>query len=113
MEQPGVALSILLLAIVVAIVVGSLIISILRRIPGYRRARDQGLAAAADGERVKAEYAQAGLAVKSGFFSATERERHAVRHALQRIGSCRAAEQPATRRAFDAKPAARRILGAA
>jgi len=69
LEQPGVALSILLLAIVVAIVVGGPIIFILRRIPGYRRARDQGLAAAADGERLKAEYAQAGLAVKSGFFS--------------------------------------------
>lgn len=69
MEQPGVALSILLAVIVVAIVVGGLIIFILRRIPAYRRARDNGLSAAADGERIKAEYAQAGLSVTSGFFS--------------------------------------------
>ncbi len=69
MEQPRVALSILLAVIVVAIVVGGLIILILRRIPAYRRMRDKGLDMAADGERIKGEYAQAGLSVSSGFFS--------------------------------------------
>ncbi len=69
MEQPRVALSILLAVIVVAIVVGGLIIFILRRIPAYRRIRDKGLDMAADGERIKGEYAQAGLSVSSGFFS--------------------------------------------
>lgn len=69
MAQPEVALFLLLAAIVIAIVVAGLIIFVLRRIPAYRRARDEGLTKAADGERIKAEYAQAGLRLKSSFFS--------------------------------------------
>lgn len=69
MEQPRIALYLLLAAIVIAMVVGGLIIFVLRRVPAYRRVRDEGMAAAADSERIKAEYLQAGLSPSSGFFS--------------------------------------------
>jgi hypothetical protein len=70
MEQPRVALFLILAAIVIVVVVAGLIIFILRRFPAYRNAREQGLAAADDGERIKAEYRQAGLQLQSSFFSA-------------------------------------------
>jgi hypothetical protein len=69
MEQPRIALSLLLAATVIVVVVASLIIFILRRIPGYRKHAVAQKSATADSERIKAEYAQAGLQVKSSFFS--------------------------------------------
>jgi hypothetical protein len=69
MEQPRVALFLLLAAIVIVVVVAGLIIFILRRIPGTRKHAAVQKDATADAQRIKAEYAQAGLQVKSSFFS--------------------------------------------
>jgi|GEM_PF-1404480 len=68
MEQPQVALFLLLAAIVIVVVVAGLIIFILRRIPGYRKHAATQTEATADAERIKAEYAQAGLRVTTSFF---------------------------------------------
>jgi len=69
MEQPRVALGLLIAAIVILAVVAGTIIFVLRRIPAYRRVRDQGQATATDAERIKAEYAAAGMPVNSSFFT--------------------------------------------
>jgi hypothetical protein len=69
MEQPRIALFLLLAAIVIVVVVAGLIIFVLRRIPGYRKRAAAQKSATADGDRIKAEYAQAGLQVKSSLFS--------------------------------------------
>jgi len=67
MEQPHVALFLVLAATVV--VVAGLIVFILRRIPGTRKHAAAQKDATADAQRIKAEYAQAGLQVTSSFFS--------------------------------------------
>jgi len=69
MEQPRVALFLLLAAIVILIVVAGLTIFILRRIPGYRKHAATQKTTAADADRIRAEYALAGLTVKSSFFA--------------------------------------------
>jgi hypothetical protein len=69
LEQPRIALLVLLAAIVITVVVAGLVIFILRRIPGTRKPAAAQRDATADAERIKAEYAQAGLQVKSSFLS--------------------------------------------
>ena len=70
MEQPRIALGLLLAAIVIVVVVAGLIIYVLRRVPGDRKNAAAQAAARTDAERIRAEYAQAGLRVKSSLLSA-------------------------------------------
>ena len=67
MEQPQVALFLLLAAIVLVVVVAGLIIFILRRFPRYKKYAAAQASAQTDAARIKTEYAQAGLPVKSSF----------------------------------------------
>ncbi len=69
MEQPQVALFLLLAAIVLVVVVAGLIIFILRRFPRYNKYAAAQASAQTDAEEIKAAYAQAGLPVKSSLFS--------------------------------------------
>lgn len=66
MEHSSHAPFLLLAAIVVAV---GLIIFVLRRMPGDRKYSAAQSASSTDLERIKAEYAQAGLTVKTSFFS--------------------------------------------
>lgn len=70
MEQPRVALFWILAAILIAVVVAGLIIFALRRIPAYRKHMAATQTASADAERIKAEYAQAGLQMHSSIWKA-------------------------------------------
>lgn len=68
MEYPNVALALLVIAIVLLVVFAGGIIFFLRRSPSYKAGPAKGTTAE-DAERLKAEYAQAGMPVKSSFFS--------------------------------------------
>lgn len=70
MEQPQAAVPLLLAVIVLVAVVAGVIIFILRRIPGDKKTAATQATAQTDAARIKADYAQAGLPVKSSFFSA-------------------------------------------
>jgi len=67
MEPSSIAPFLLVAAIVVAV---GLIIFVVRRMPGYRKYSAAQSASSTDRERIKAEYAQAGLPVRSSIFSA-------------------------------------------
>jgi len=70
MEQSRVALFLILAAIIIVVVVAGLIIVVLRRIPAYRRHMAATKTASADSERIKAEYAQAGLQLQASLWTA-------------------------------------------
>jgi len=70
MDHPSEALFWILAAIVIAAVVAGSIIFILRRIPAYRRHAAAAKTASADAERIKAEYAKAGLQLHSSVWTA-------------------------------------------
>ena len=67
MAQPEVVLLLLLAAIV--IIVAGLTIFVLRRLAGFRKSAAAQQTGTADAERIKAEYAKAGLPVTSSLFS--------------------------------------------
>lgn len=67
MEHSSIASFLLVAAIVVAV---GLLMLVLRRIPAVRRFRAAQSASSTDRERIEAEYAQAGLPVRSSMFSA-------------------------------------------
>ena len=69
MEQPHIALFLLVVAIVILVVVAGSIIFILRRFLGHKKTVATQATAQTDAEEIKAAYAQAGLPVKSSFFS--------------------------------------------
>lgn len=70
MEQPRVALFMLLAAIAIVVVVAGLIIFVLRRLPAYRKYAAAAGSARVDQQRIKDEYARAGLKLTSSLFSA-------------------------------------------
>jgi hypothetical protein len=69
MEQPHIALFLLVVAIVFLVVVAGSIIFILRRFWGDKKTVAAQASAQTDAAHIKAEYAQAGLPVKSSLFS--------------------------------------------
>ena len=69
MEQSRVVLFFILAAIAIVVVAG-LIIFVLRRIPAYRKYAAAANTASADAQRIKAEYAQAGLHLQSSIWAA-------------------------------------------
>lgn len=69
MEQPHVAPGLLIAAIVILVVVAGTIIFIMRRLPGHQKRSERQAQATSDAERIKAEYAAAGMPVKSSFFT--------------------------------------------
>jgi hypothetical protein len=70
MEQSRVVLFFILAAIAIVVVVAGLIIFVLRRIPAYRKYAAAANTASADAQRIKAEYAQAGLHLQSSIWAA-------------------------------------------
>ncbi len=69
MEQPHIALFLLVVAIVIFVVVAGSIIFVLRRFLGHKKTVTTQATAQTDAEQIKGEYAQAGLPVNSSFFS--------------------------------------------